>query len=74
MTYSPQLKRTRLATEAQYLLARYVLRSWSIAATSGNAMHSINLQDTQQKGLVFIYEGTFRQAVVYKGVTEILIG
>ena len=24
VTYSPQLKRTRLATEAQYLLARYV--------------------------------------------------
>ena len=39
VTYSPKLKRTRLATEAQYLLARYAsLKSWSILATNGNAI------------------------------------
>ncbi|VTY30868.1 Uncharacterised protein [Streptococcus anginosus] len=70
VTYSPQLKRTRLATEAQYLLARYVFD----AATSGNAMHSINLQDTQQKGLVLSTKALFVRQLFIKGVTETLTG
>ena len=74
VTYSPQLKRTRLATEAQYLLARYVFEELEYAATSGNAMHSINLQDTQQKGLVLSTKALFVRQLFIKGVTEILIG
>ncbi len=75
VTYSPQLKRTRLATEAQYLLARYVFEELEYrAATSGNAMHSINLQDTQQKGLVLSTRALFVRQLFIKGVTEILIG
>ena len=67
VTYSPQLKRTRLATEAQYLLARYVFEEleyrryeWKCDALNQPSRHAA-------ERLGFIYEGTFRQAVVYKG-------
>lgn len=65
--YSPQLKRTRLATEAQYLLARYVFEEleyrryeWKCDALNQPSRYAA-------ERLGFIYEGTFRQAVVYKG-------
>ena len=38
VTYSPALQKTRMATEAQYLLARYVFEDLATAAMSGNAM------------------------------------
>ena len=67
VTYSPQLKRTRLATEAQYLLARYVFEEleyrryeWKCDALNQPPRYAA-------ERLGFIYEGTFRQAVVYKG-------
>ena len=67
VTYSPQLKRTRLATEAQYLLARYVFEGleyrryeWKCDALNQPSRYAA-------ERLGFIYEGTFRQAVVYKG-------
>lgn len=64
--YSDRLKRTRIATEAQYLLASYVFDDlnyrryeWkcdSLNAPSRNAALRLG----------FSYEGTFRNAVVYK--------
>lgn len=67
VTYSPQLKRTRLATEARYLLARYVFEEleyrryeWKCDALNQPSRYAA-------ERLGFIYEGTFRQAVVYKG-------
>ena len=67
VTYSPQLKRTRLATEAQYLLARYVFEEleyrryeWKCDALNQPSRYAA-------ERLGFIYEGTFREAVVYKG-------
>lgn len=67
VTYSPQLKRTRLATEAQYLLVRYVFEEleyrryeWKCDALNQPSRYAA-------ERLGFIYEGTFRQAVVYKG-------
>ena len=67
VTYSPQLKRTKLATEAQYLLARYVFEEleyrryeWKCDALNQPSRYAA-------ERLGFIYEGTFRQAVVYKG-------
>lgn len=67
VVYSDQLKRTRIATEAQYLLACYVFDQlkyrryeWkcdSLNAPSRNAALRLG----------FTYEGTFRNAVVYKG-------
>ena len=36
--FSPELKGTRIGTEAQYLLARYVFESLTIVAMSGNVI------------------------------------
>ena len=66
VTYSPQ--KPNICWHATFL------RSWSIAATSGNAMHSINLQDTQQKGLVLSTKALFVRQLFIKGVTETLTG
>ena len=65
--YSPQLKRTRLATEAQYLLARYVFEELEYRRYEGkcDALNQPSRYAAERLG--FIYEGTFRQAVVYKG-------
>ena len=52
VTYSPELKRTRLATELSTCWHAMSLKSWSIAAMNGNAMSSISRQDGQQSGLV----------------------
>ena len=38
VTYSPALKKTRMATEAQYLLARYVFEDLGYSAMSGNVI------------------------------------
>ncbi|WP_429951528.1 GNAT family N-acetyltransferase [Enterococcus sp. AZ101] len=64
--YSDQLKQTRIATEAQYLLACYALDElgyrryeWKCDA----------LNDPSRKAatrLGFVFEGIFRNAVVYK--------
>ncbi len=65
--YSKQLMRTVLATEAQYLVAKYVFEEleyrryeWKCDALNKRS-HQAALR------LGFIYEGTFRQAIVYKG-------
>ena len=42
--YSPALQRTPLGTETQYLLARYVFKTWATGATSGNATLSTQLR------------------------------
>ena len=70
VTYSPQLKQTRMATEAQYLLARYVFEElgyrryeWKCDALNQASRHAA-------ERLGFAYEGRFRQAVVYKGRTR----
>ncbi|WP_373740937.1 GNAT family N-acetyltransferase [Neisseria sp.] len=67
VVYSDRLKRTRIATEAQFLLAEYVFETlryrryeWKCDA----------LNEPSRKAalrLGFQYEGTFRQAMVYKG-------
>ncbi|KAB1503879.1 GNAT family N-acetyltransferase [Corynebacterium sp. 320] len=65
--YSPQLVRTRAATEAQYLLMRYVFdqlgyRRYEWKCDSLNAPSK-----AAARRLGFIEEGTLRNAVVYKG-------
>lgn len=67
VTFSPELQRTIMATEAHYLLAKYVFEileyrryEWkchSLNEPSGNAA----------KRLGFQYEGFFRQAAILKG-------
>ncbi|WP_061601674.1 GNAT family N-acetyltransferase [Streptococcus gordonii] len=67
VTYSPKLKRTRLATEAQYLLARYVFEGLEYRRYEWkcDALNQPSRRAAERLG--FIYEGRFRQAVVYKG-------
>jgi len=65
--FSPALQRSPLATEAQFLLMRYVFdelgyRRYEWKCDSLN-QRSINAA----KRLGFQYEGTFRKAIVYKG-------
>lgn len=65
--YSSLLKRTRIATEVQYLLAQYVFETlkyrryeWKCDSYNAPSKHAA-------ERLGFKYEGTFRQALVYKG-------
>ena len=66
VTYSPQLKRTRLATEAQYLLARYVFEELEYRRYEWKCDTLNEPSRRAAERLGFTYEGTFRQAVVYK--------
>ena len=67
VTYSPKLKRTRLATEAQYLLARYVFEELEYRRYEWkcDALNQPSRRAAERLG--FTYEGRFRQAIVYKG-------
>ena len=70
VTYSPQLQKTRMATEAQYLLARYVFEELHYRRYEWkcDALNKASRQAAERLG--FQYEGCFRQAVVYKGRTR----
>lgn len=65
--YSDQLKRTRIATEAQYLLACYALDELGYRRYEWkcDALNEPSKQAALRLG--FVYEGIFRNAVVYKG-------
>lgn len=65
--YSERLKRSRIATEAQFLLSQYVFETlryrryeWKCDALNKASCHAA-------ERLGFRFEGIFRQAVVYKG-------
>jgi RimJ/RimL family protein N-acetyltransferase len=67
IVYSPALQRTPLATEAQYLLARYVFETlgnrryeWKC-----NALNSPSRRAAERFG--FTFEGLFRQHQIVKG-------
>ena len=67
ITYSPRLQRTRAGTEAMYLLMHYVFddlgyRRYEWKCDSLNAP---SLSAAKRYG--FVFEGIFRQAIVYKG-------
>jgi RimJ/RimL family protein N-acetyltransferase len=67
ITFSPALKQTRAATEAMYLMMRYVFdelgyRRYEWKCDSLNAP---SLAAAQRYG--FHFEGIFRKAIVYKG-------
>ncbi|PHM36628.1 amino acid acetyltransferase [Xenorhabdus mauleonii] len=67
VVYSPKLKKTRIATEAQFLLMNYALEQlgyrryeWKCDA----------LNEPSRKAAIrlgFTFEGIFRNAIVYKG-------
>jgi RimJ/RimL family protein N-acetyltransferase len=65
--YSPSLQKTRLATEVQYLLARYAFEElgnrryeWKC-----NSLNAPSRRAAERFG--FTYEGTFRQHMIVKG-------
>lgn len=70
VTFSPALKHTRMGTEAQFLLARYVFEELNYRRYEWkcDALNLPSRKATERLG--FVYEGTFRQAVVYKGRTR----
>ena len=70
VTFSPSLKQTRMGTEAHYLLARYVFEELNYRRYEWKC-DALNLPSRKAaERLGFIYEGTFRQAVIYKGRTR----
>ena len=70
VTFSPALKHTRMGTEAQFLLARYVFEVLNYRRYEWKC-DALNLPSRKAaERLGFIYEGTFRQAVIYKGRTR----
>ena len=70
VTFSPELRGTRIGTEAQYLLARYVFEELHYRRYEWKC-DALNLSSRRAaERLGFVYEGTFRQAVVYKGRTR----
>ena len=70
VTFSSALKQTRMGTEAHYLLARYVFEELNYRRYEWKC-DALNLPSRKAaERLGFIYEGTFRQAVIYKGRTR----
>ena len=68
--FSPELRGTRIGTEAQYLLARYVFEELNYRRYEWKC-DALNLPSRRAaERLGFVYEGTFRQAVIYKGRTR----
>ena len=68
--FSPELRGTRIGTEAQYLLARYVFEKLNYRRYEWKC-DALNLPSRRAaERLGFVYEGTFRQAVIYKGRTR----
>ena len=67
---APALQKTRAATEAQYLLMKYVFEDLNYRRYEWKC-DALNLPSRKAaERLGFIYEGTFRQAVIYKGRTR----
>lgn len=67
IVYSTSLKKTRKATEAQYLLMRYVFDNLGYRRYEWKC-DSLNKPSVNSAlRLGFTYEGTFRQAMIYKG-------
>ena len=70
VTFSPALKQTRMGTEAHYLLVRYVFEELNYRRYEWKC-DALNLPSRKAaERLGFVYEGTFRQAVIYKGRTR----
>ncbi|KWE74532.1 GCN5 family acetyltransferase [Burkholderia ubonensis] len=67
VSFSPALQRTPISTEAQYLLMRHVFDTLGYRRYEWKC-DSLNAPSRKAaERLGFRYEGTFRQALVYKG-------
>lgn len=67
IVYSPALQRTPLATEAQYLIARYAFETLGYRRYEWkcNALNAPSRRAAERFG--FAYEGLFRQHMIVKG-------
>ncbi len=67
IVYSPLLQRTTVATEAQYLMARYVFEELHYRRYEWkcDALNAPSRRAAERLG--FTYEGTFRQHMIVKG-------
>ncbi|WP_041494118.1 GNAT family N-acetyltransferase [Burkholderia sp. KJ006] len=67
VTFSPLLKRTPVSTDAQYLLMKYAFDTLGYRRYEWkcDALNAPSRKAAARLG--FRYEGTFRQAIVYKG-------
>jgi len=68
--YSPQLQRTPAATEAMYLLAKYVFETLGYRRYEWKC-HSLNEPSRRAAlRLGFVFEGIFRQHMIFKGANR----
>jgi RimJ/RimL family protein N-acetyltransferase len=67
IAYSPALQRTRAATESMYLLMRRVFDELGYRRYEWKCDALNEPSRRAAKRLGFVFEGVFRQAVVYKG-------
>lgn len=65
--YSNQLQRTRMATEAQFLVMTYVFETMGYRRYEWKCDHLNKPSHQAARRLGFTYEGTFRQALINKG-------
>ncbi|MFD1259214.1 GNAT family N-acetyltransferase [Entomomonas asaccharolytica] len=70
VTFSPLLKKTRIATETHYLLMCYVFDDLQYRRYEWKCDSLNEPSKAAAQRLGFKYEGTFRQAVVYKSRTR----
>lgn len=67
VVYSVELKKTPVATEAQYLLMKYVFEDLKYRRYEWKCDSLNKPSESAALRLGFTFEGTFRQVVVYKG-------
>ncbi|WP_312664784.1 GNAT family protein [Pantoea sp. CTOTU49201] len=67
VAFSPLLKQTRMATEAHYLLMRYAFEQLGYRRYEWKCDSCNQPSRNAALRLGFQFEGTFRQAIVYKG-------
>ena len=67
VTFSPELRGTRIGTEAQYLLARYVFEDLNYRRYEWKCDSLNRPSANAAMRLGFTYEGRFRNHAIYKG-------
>jgi len=68
--YSENLKRTRQATEAQFLIMKYVFETLKYRRYEWKCDHLNESSRRAATRLGFTFEGTFRQSVVYRNINR----
>ncbi|KAG4096844.1 GNAT family acetyltransferase [Neocallimastix lanati (nom. inval.)] len=70
VVYSNKLKKTRQATEAQYLVMQYVFETLKYRRYQWRCDHFNSPSRNAALRLGFVFEGTFRNAMIYKNRTR----